>query len=327
MLIKYTQKDSSLLKPLEAIPIDEERLAPADWQSSEYETTLAAPFTLSGPSTYHRGTTATITFRPAEDGWHFNRTDLPEQPPIPVAAHNVASSKRNILLSAGIPQNHQRMSEHIIAMKLGMGLDNVAIDTATGDPPLFDVGSRPIVEQIQKAGISMLEKKARYFTTKESVVLKGKNGSFLLFEPTNEKKLTLDVAIDFPTAIGRQRIVFDVTPDAFAYGADARTNCSHKEWILMHTIGRLIPSISGFGYTKQNILIAGKHGYYNTPALLHNGKCLEPVWHRACLDLLAALALKPEGRLAGKLTSFKAGHGLDCQFMTLMAEQNLWKEL
>jgi UDP-3-O-acyl-N-acetylglucosamine deacetylase len=48
---------------------------------------------------------------------------------------------------------------------------------------------------------------------------------------------------------------------------------------------------------------------------------LEAVWHRACLDLIAALSLVDSGRLCGKIVSYKAGHTLDTRFMTLLYRQ------
>ena len=204
-----------------------------------------------------------------------------------------------------------------------MNLDNVIVSTPTGDPPLFDVGSMPIVEAIQKVGVVKQDAAPlRYRTVKQPVAFLGPHDSFLLFLPDENasKKLTVDVAIDFPTIIGKQRIVFDLTPEAFAYGAHARTNCSRSEMLLAKTVGMLFADTRNLGYTKQNILVAGKTKYVTTPRpeLIHNGKVLEAVWHRACLDFIAALSLLDAGRLCGRVVSFKAGHTLDCRFMNLL---------
>ena len=42
---------------------------------------------------------------------------------------------------------------------------------------------------------------------------------------------------------------------------------------------------------------------------------MEAVWHRSVLDLLAAMALIPNGLFVGKITSYKAGHRLDCELV------------
>ena len=92
--------------------------------------------------------------------------------------------------------------------------------------------------------------------------------------------------------------------DTYLHGASARTNTSLFKMMFCRTIGKLFADIRRLGYTKNNILIAGKNGYYNEPHLLHEGKSLEAVWHRAVLDLVAALALIEEGRFVGHAAAF-----------------------
>jgi len=308
-------------------PVDEVRTAPAGWQPAKCQTTIAGEFSVTGPSTYHKGNQSTLTVKPCEQpGWHFRRTDLPMEIPIAVQALNVVDCNRNLELSCGGRNNNVRMTEHIIALRHGLGVDNVLIETNSDDPPLFDVGSEPLVAAFQKSGIQEIaDKPRRFLTVREPVAIVKPSGAFLLYEPAEgeDRLLHFDVAIDFQTAIGQQRIQFDLTPEVFAYGAQARTNCSGKEMFLMRTIGKLFSKYRNFGYTNKNILIAGKKKYKNTPALFHDGKSLEAVWHRACLDLIAALALAGPDCLAGRITSYKAGHAIDNQFVNLLLNQKL----
>ena len=223
------------------------------------------------------------------------------------------------------------MTEHIIAQRLGLRLDNVVVKMQSYDPPLFDDGSMPIAKGIVQAGVVEDETlPLSYFSVKEPVAIMNERGGFLLFEPPAEQenvaRLTLDVAVDFPNAIGRQRIVFDLTDEAFTHGAMARTNASFKDYILMKTLGKFSAFWRNTGYNRKNILVAGKKDYWNTPGLMHDGKSLEAVWHRACEDLLAALSLWESGRLMGRITSYKAGHQLDVDFMTALAKQGLLVE-
>jgi UDP-3-O-acyl-N-acetylglucosamine deacetylase len=157
------------------------------------------------------------------------------------------------------------------------------------------------------------------------VTVVGANGSFLHFAPAGpgQRLLSLDVAIDFPTAIGCQRLQFDLIPSAFRQGAQARTNCSIAEVFFAKTIGKLFADVRGLGYTRENILIAGRRRYLNTPRLLENGKSLEAVWHRAVLDLVAALSLLETGRLAGTIVSYKAGHSLDVRLVLQLVLHDL----
>lgn len=320
-----------LAEALASMPVDLSMPAPSDWQPRQWQTTLASSFPVTGPATYRKGTHSTLVFSPgAGDGWWLKRLDLEEQLPIKVSVRNVWTAQRNIVLRSGSPHNYVRMTEHIIAHRLGLGLDHAVIGMDSGDPPLFNVGSMPIVDAVHNAG--MVEDKTRplrYVTVKEPVALVSERGSFLLVEPppAGSKQLQFDVGIDFPTAIGRQRIQFDLYDGSFLHGAKARTNCSWTQMLYMSSLGKLFADTRNLGYTRDNILIAGKKCYFNDPKLMHEGKSLEAVWHRACLDLIAALSLLEEGRFCGKITSYKAGHALDCRLMTLLCRDELLEEV
>jgi UDP-3-O-acyl-N-acetylglucosamine deacetylase len=315
------------LEALDTIPVDEERLAPADWEPSRHPTTIGQPFYVSGRGTYQKRACSTLHFEPYDrDGWWIDRTDRREQLPIKVSVRNVWDTKRSIVLRSGSAHNYLRMVEHIVALRQGLGLDRIMVRTNSGDPPLFDVGSQPIIDKALRAGLEEdTSRELVYWTVAEPVALMGPHGSFLLMFPAENgsRKLHVDCAVDFPTAIGKQRIRFDVFPEAFTYGAQARTNCSRVEWWFVRTLGKLFADVRNLGYSHQNILIAGKNRYANEAKLVHDGKSLEAVWHRATLDLVAALSLLDSGRLAGRVVSYKAGHALDVRLTTYLYLQDL----
>ena len=162
---------------------------------------------------------------------------------------------------------------------------------------------------------------------KQKVVMGFGERGFLMLEPPEKKdndKLILDCGINFTdNVMGKQRIKFPVIDMFCEKGSVARTNSSLKHAILCKTIGKLIPSTRNLGYSIKNILVTGKNRYYNKPRLMDNSKSLEPIWHRAVLDLLAAVALIPDGLLVGKLTSYKAGHTQDVEFIKELYRNNL----
>jgi len=164
-------------------------------------------------------------------------------------------------------------------------------------------------------------------TVKEPITFGGDRGDFLTFLPpeNGEKKLRLDVAIDFNSIIGRQRIVFDVTPANFRHGAFARTNASHSQMLMVRAFGFLFADTRNLGYTTDNILIHGRRKFYGEPRFVQtdSGKALEPVWHRATLDLLAAIALIDAGRFVGRVVSYRAGHTLDVRAVGLLHKHDL----
>ena len=289
-------------------------------------TTLAKPSQpVSGRGTFKGRATRTLAFLPSEKpGWWIRRADLHEQFMVEVSPRNIWTTQRNIVLRSGSPRNYLRMVEHIVALRLGMGVDDVTIRVDSGDPPLFDRSSMDLIETIDKAQIIERDEPATFVTVKEPVTFGGNRGDFLTFLPpeNGEKKLRLDCAIDFNSVIGKQRIVFDVTPETFRYGAYARTNATHRQMLLAKTIGIIRADMRNLGYTKQNILIHGRKKFYNEPRFVQKvgannyspvqgGKALEPVWHRATLDLLAAIALIDKGRFVGRFVSYRAGHTLD----------------
>lgn len=316
----------------QAQEIDDVRRAPAEWTPPQYPRTIAKECTVTGPATYSKGKSRTLRFLPAESlepGWFFDRRDLPEQFPIKACLQNVCRADRAIVLRTGADANCLRMSEHIICHRLGLGIDNLRVEITSEDPPLFDEGSMPIVKALTEAGAIEQTKSSPllYVTPKEPIVLMHpSNGGFLLWEPAEngDHRLSLDVAIDFPTAIGKERIQLDLYEEAFIHGAVARTNCSASEMRLAKTIGLLFSEYRNLGYTNENILLAGKESYVNEPKLvLPSGKALEAVWHRTCLDLIAALSLiTPGTRPAGKISSYKSGHVLDVRFLSLASIEN-----
>ena len=313
------------------MPIDMTLLSEPQGPVQATETTLANPFHATGPGTYTRTPARTLYFEPTdEQGWWIDRVDQKGQLPIRVSVRNVWTTARSIVLRSGDPHNYIRMVEHIIALRLGLGLDNVMIRIDSGDPPLFAEGSKDIVEGATRAGVvDQPGRPLTYWTVKEPVTLGGRSGSFLTVAPAERgsRTLSVDCAVDFPNAIGTQRIQFAVSPGAFQHGAQARTNCTRGMMLYCRTIGKLFADVRNLGYTPENILIAGRKGYVNEPRLLHEGKSLEAVWHRACLDLLAALSLIETGRLAGRVCSYKAGHALDVEMVSQLYIHKLLEEV
>lgn len=313
----------------QAQPVDQEMLAEADGFSAQ-QTTLGGTVSVTGPGTFFRRAQRTLTFAPSDrPGWWISREDLGDSLPIGVSVTNVWTTVRNIVLRSGVPSNYMRMVEHFVALRIGLGLDNVLVRTQSGDPPLFDRGSLDLVEAVDRAGIVDSAARAVWVTVKEPVTVGSPGGGFLTFLPAEkgQRGLRVDCAVDFPTAIGRQRIRFDLTAASFRHGALARTNTSLGMMIYCKTAGMVFADIRHMGYTQQNILVAGPRRYYNEPKLLHQGKSLEAAWHRAALDLLAAVALIDRGRFAGQILSYRAGHALDVNMVRQLYRRDLLTEV
>ena len=296
-------------------PVDLELLDESgSYPFSGRRTTLRGVASCSGPGTFRGSERSTLTFGPSsEPGWWIDRADLPDQFPIGVSVRNVWTTARNIVLRSGNPHNYLRMVEHIVAFRLGLGLDDATVSIGSGDPPLFDRGNYDIYEAILRAGIVEKDEPAKFVTVAEPLTFGGSRGDFLTFLPAKpgQKGLRVDCAVDFKSAIGRQRIVYDLSPEVFRQGCQARTNAPYSLYLYTRTLGKLFADTRNLGYTKRNILIHGRRRYLNEPGLMHDGRSLEAVWHRSTLDLLAAVSLLDGGRFAGTIVSYRAGHTQD----------------
>lgn len=287
---------------------------------------LSGEAPISGVGTFKGSEKQTITFAPSsKPGWWIRRMDQPEQLDTKVDIANLWTSAQNLVLRSGSPHNYLRMVEHIIALKLGLGVDNVLLKVNSGDPPLFDQSSLPLVKAMEHAKIVETDEDATFVTVKEPVAFGGKRGDFLLFLPAEngERNLRIDCAISWNTIIGQQRVLFDATSETFRYAAFARTNATHRQYILAKTIGKLFAATRNWGYNKKNILIHGPKKFYTEPRFKVGDKFLEPVWHRATLDLMAALALTGEHRFVGTVVSYRAGHTLDCDAIRALYRNDL----
>ena len=311
---------------------------PVDWDMMDEarpaeirraRTTVEREARVSGRGTFFGKSVRTLTLCPTDmDGWWFERVDLPDSLPVRCSIRNVWTTGNvvsNIVLRSGSPHNYVRMAEHMIALRMGLGVDNLLIRLDSGDPPLFDRGSTELVEALKGAGIRKVERPAPYVTVRERVTLCNGAGGFLTLAPADPANpmLTIDAAVDFKTAIGKQRIRFAVDPEKFAYGATARTNTSALKMLYCKTVGMLFADIRNLGYSFDNLLVAGRLGYWNKPLLPHGGKSLEAVWHRATLDLLAAIALIDDGLFAGEIISYKSGHGMDVDMVQRLYHESL----
>ena len=315
----------------EKVPVDEAFVEPSCSSPFPVERQgLLGEAPVAGVGTFEGGEKQTIVFAPSSrPGWWIRREDLPEQLDTEVDIANLWTSARNLVLRSGSPHNYLRMVEHIIALKAGLGLDDALLKVRSGDPPLFDQSSLPLVKAVEHAKVTRIAgTRARYFTVSEPLAFGGSRGDFLLFLPAapGETRLRIDCAISWNTVIGDQRIVFDVTPATFRRAALARTNATHRQYLLAKTVGKLFAATRNWGYNKRNILIHGRK-FYTEPRFPCGGKFLEPVWHRATLDLLAAIALAGDFRFVGTVVSWRAGHTLDCDAVRALRRNGLLTEV
>ena len=322
----------SALNHFQAMPIDEDWSDQDPLREADSPMTIAEPVTVSAPGTFAKNRISTLRLEPYErEGWWFDRSDLPGSQPIKVSSRNVWTTGKvvsNIVLRSGSSHNYARLVEHIIALKAGMDIDNLLIRMESGDPPLFDAGSEDLVEALRNAGRSKCPGKVRYFTVRQPATIATPHGGFTTVLPANQgdRSLRIDCARDFNNAIGQQRIHFVLNNQSFDHGSKARTNATWRQMMFIRIFGKLFADVRNIGYNKKNILIAARDRYVNEPTHVVKGKSLEAAWHRAILDLVAALALIEEGRFVGDIIDYKGNHFADVELVKLLYANDLLVE-
>lgn len=316
-------------REFDKMPVDLDASGDPPPEMPARQRTIAHRVSVQGPGTFFGKAIRTLTFEPTDqEGWWFDRTDLPDQLPVRVSIRNVWTTGQivsNIVLRSGSPHNYVRLVEHIIALRLGTKIHNLMIKTDSGDPPLLTRYGREILEALDSAGVKEFNQPVRYCTVKERVTLGGDRGDFLTLAPFEGRTpvIRMDCGVSFRNAIGRQRIRFPVNDRHFRHGSEARTNTSLWKMLYCRTFGNFFADVRNLGYNTENVLIAGRFRYVNRPKLMTNGKSLEAAWHRATLDLLAALALIEDELFVGEVTSYRAGHRLDVEMIRLLYQHDL----
>jgi UDP-3-O-acyl-N-acetylglucosamine deacetylase len=316
----------------QAISVDEDWSQQEAMPAEESPKTIAKSVTVSAPGTFAKNRISTLQLEPSQRaGWWFDRVDLPDSQPIKVSSRNVWTTGKvvsNIVLRSGSAHNYARLVEHIIALKAGMDVDNLLIRMESGDPPLFNTGSEDLVAALKNAGRKSCQGRIRYLTVKEPATMATPHGGFTTVLPAKpgDRSLHIDCARDFTNAIGQQRIRFVLNDQSFYHGSKARTNATWKQMMFIRIFGKLFADVRNIGYNKNNILIAAKTRYVNAPTHMVNGKSLEAAWHRAILDLVAALALIEEGRFVGSIIDYKGNHFADVELVKLLYANDLLVE-
>jgi UDP-3-O-[3-hydroxymyristoyl] N-acetylglucosamine deacetylase / 3-hydroxyacyl-[acyl-carrier-protein] dehydratase len=155
--------------------------------------TIQKSITLSGVG-LHTGVNSTMTFvpAPANHGFKFQRTDLPDQPIADADVDHVVDLSRGTT----IEHNGARINtvEHVLAAMVGCQVDNVLIQLDGPEPPIMDGSSIKFVEAILDAGLEAQDANRKFFEIPEEVRFKDlERGVELAALPLNDYRLTVMV--------------------------------------------------------------------------------------------------------------------------------------
>jgi len=258
--------------------------------------TIKSSFEMEGVG-LHTGTKVRVKVSPADAGTGllFNRVDLPEAPPIAASFRNIVDNPRRTTLRNGNAEVNT--VEHFCAAMMGLAVDNLEVDIDGPEMPGLDGSARPIVDQIQAAGIVEQRAPARTFDVQEPITIVEREG-FISLTPSDHEGLSISYTLDYPgSAIGSQFFSIDVKPESFAESlAPARTFCFEGEVEELRKRGL------GLGANYSNTLVIGSAGVLQNQLRFDN----EFARHKA-LDLLGDLFLAGFD-LRGRVIAAKTGH-------------------
>jgi UDP-3-O-[3-hydroxymyristoyl] N-acetylglucosamine deacetylase / 3-hydroxyacyl-[acyl-carrier-protein] dehydratase len=300
---------------------------------SEKQRTLAGEVSLNGKG-LHTGINVTITFKPApaNHGYKFCRTDLPEKPIIDALAEHVTDTSRGTTLV----QNNASVAtvEHALAALYGLQIDNALIELDGPEAPIMGGSAWKFVEAIRKAGIVELKEERNYYVIKQKIAYSEEDhGVDLIIYPDDH--LSINVLIDYNSRIlGNQYSILDRIEDFEQEISKSRTFVFFHELEPLYKMGR----IKG-GDLDNAIVILEKEveqeeidriaRLFNRPGIsnhvagvLNNTELRypnEPARHKL-LDIMGDIALVGQP-IKGKIVATRPGHHANTRLARIIRQE------
>jgi len=257
------------------------------------------------------GQEATVRLKPAppERGIVFVRADEGHRVEIPARIEHLAPRSRRTSLRNGTVA--VETVEHCLAACLGLGIDNLEVEVSGPELPAGDGSSKHFVDAILEAGIEEQPASKKPVSVTEPIRVSAGDAEVVAL-PCSEPGLHIIYELDYgpDTAIGRQVLAVDLTPQAFAEQiAAART------FLLQSEAEQFRQSGLGTHLTYKDILVFGSDGPIDNE-LRWPDECVR---HKI-LDLLGDLALL--GRpLQARIYARRSGHALNHELVRRILEQ------
>ncbi|MFH1067485.1 MAG: bifunctional UDP-3-O-[3-hydroxymyristoyl] N-acetylglucosamine deacetylase/3-hydroxyacyl-ACP dehydratase [bacterium] len=264
------------------------------------QTTLAGSASLTGTA-LHTGKKVCLTFKPApaNTGYLFRRTDLPDEPTLAVHADHVKQSERSTTLGEGGIKIHT--VEHPLSALRGMGVDNAIIEIDANEPPIADGSAEPYVQLIEKVGKTELDAPKSFFELKQPVSVTGKEGAYLVALPYDGFKISCTNANH--TSFFTQFKSLDVSPEVYQKElARARTFVFYEEVQPLMDKGLIQ------GGSLENAIVIRDQSVLSQEPLRYED---EFVRHKI-LDIIGDLTLFPVP-IKAHILAAKPSHGLNIE--------------
>ncbi len=262
------------------------------------QATIGRLITVQGPGV-HTGESSRVSIEPAPEGHGrvFLRADREEPVPIPATLAHVSGS--TLCTSLAVGDQQVRTVEHLLAALAGLCIDNVLIRVWGPEIPGVDGSARPWVRLLLGAGRRRQRAGCLALRPLRPVLLEdGPRRA----EASAAERLELDVSIDFPHPLLRQRrlVVQPSSRDFDLELAWARTFALQEQAEAMREAGL------AKGGSLDNAVVLGPAGVLNPGGLRGID---EPLRHKI-LDLMGDLALLGHPLLA-RIRVEQPGHGFN----------------
>ncbi len=264
--------------------------------------TINQPVSVSGVG-LHTGVKSTMTFKPAEDGIHFVRTDIPGSLPIKADLNHVGSTLRGTNLKNDTAEVWT--VEHVLSALNALGITDATVEMDGPEPPVTDGSASVYTQHLQQAGLRELTGDLPLLTLKQPVCYSCGPITYSA-EPADKLTITFIYEHKHPL-VGRQEytVVFD-TEHYLEQIARARTFGFEEELAFLKAHGL------AKGGSLENAVVVGKDKFLNELRYAD-----ELVRHKI-LDLVGDFSLtgKRLGNL--KITCHMGGHKHNVLFARLL---------
>lgn len=267
--------------------------------------TLAGEVSVSGRGV-HSGINATLTLRPATAGHGivFRRTDLPDQPMIPVSYEHLAAEELDRRTTLRLGDAAVFTIEHVLSALMAAQVDDAIIDLNAAEPPFIDGSALPFAQAIAGAGISASQGNGAQ--AKPLVITRpiefATRGSELSAIPHPGFRVTFFFTSDHP-GLRKQVQSFEITPENYLKEiAPARTFCFFEEIEMLRKAGLIK------GANLSSAVVIGRKSILNTDVRFPD----EPVRHKI-LDFIGDMALLG-APLQGHFFVWRGGHSVNAAF-------------
>lgn len=170
-----------------------------------------------------------LTLKPASVGTGivFRRIDLPQAPQIPALADFVSSTPRCTVIGKGAYT--VQTVEHLLSALRAYDIEDLVIEIAGPEVPIFDGSSLFFVQLIEEAGLHRQEEEGELLVLNQPLFW-SEGGIHIVALPSNERRFSYTLHYPQCKAIGSQFYTFVLTSESFKREiAPARTFSVYEE--------------------------------------------------------------------------------------------------